>query len=235
MSEKGKRFGKDISLNATEKSTPIKVVVKGTRKVKVPAEDSVTELDEPIIPQKTGNTKAAPAEAKWVLKDPAVVGLALGSDNKPVQPIPAMSRPKPRPFKEPKLPMATSAPKEVASKPASNPRPSNKKLDKPQPKLSKARPPKAKSELSMAREALKKAQENMKKAQEVQKKAREETRRLRDILEEPGVHNQIKVVNNKENVKAQSLHPPHLSHSLNNNKSSTYQGKVQCQSKQTPI
>ena len=75
------------------------------------------------------------------------------------------------------------------------------------------------------REALKKAQEDMKKAQEVQKKVGDETKRLRGILKEPGIHNQIKVVNDKENVKAQSLHPPHLSRSLNYSKSSTYQGK----------
>ena len=117
MSKKGKRFGKDISVNVAEESTPIKVAVKGTRKVKVPAEDLATELDEPIVPQKTGNAKVAPAEAKWVLKDPAVVGLASGSDNKPVQLVPAMSKPKPRPFKEPKSPMATSAPKEPENPP----------------------------------------------------------------------------------------------------------------------
>lgn len=84
--------------------------------------------------------------------------------------------------------MATSVPKEVASKPVSNPRPSNKKLDEPQLKSSKARPPKKMSELLMVREALKNAQEDMKKAQEVQKKTRKETKRLREILKELGVH-----------------------------------------------
>ena len=50
----------------------------------VPAEDLATESDKPIFPQKTGNGKAAPAEAKWVLKNPAVASLASGSDNGPI-------------------------------------------------------------------------------------------------------------------------------------------------------
>lgn len=255
MSEKGKRFGKDISVDAAEESTPIKAVTKGTRKVKVPiaaedsatesdepivpqktgkaeaaptaAEDSATESDEPIAPQKTGNAKVAPTAAKQVLKAPAVAGLASGSDDKSVGPIPATSRPKPRPFKQPNPPVATSAPKKAASKPASNPRPSNEKPDKPQPKSTKARPPKAKSELSMAREALKNAQEDM-------KKAREEAKRLKESTREPGVRDRIKAVNDGENVKAQSLHPPRLSHLSNSSKSSTHQGEDIASSKPKP-
>ena len=52
------------------------------------ADDSVTK-DEPVIPQKTGNVRAASTAAKQVSKAPAVAGLASSSENKSVQPVPA--------------------------------------------------------------------------------------------------------------------------------------------------
>ena len=137
MSKKRKRFGKDISVNVAEESTPIKVAVKGTRKVKVPAEDSATEVDEPIVPQKTGNAKAAPAEAKWVLKDPAVVSLASGSDNEPIQTIPAMSSTKPGPFKEQSFPWLLLHPKKWLLSQHSIPGPPTKSLTSLNPNCQK--------------------------------------------------------------------------------------------------
>ena len=78
MSEKGKRFGKDVSINAVEEM-PIKVMMKWKEKVPVRAGNSATEDDKLVISQNTGNVKAAPAAA----------GLASGSGKKYVQPIPA--------------------------------------------------------------------------------------------------------------------------------------------------
>lgn len=259
MSEKGKRFGKGISFNAVEESTPIKAVMKGMKKVMLPAtaEDSATESDEPVVPQKTGKAKAAPAAAedsvtesdesidaqktgnaktapaasKQMLSAPTDGGPARGSDDKSGQPGPAASRPKPRPFIHPAPPAATSAPKKAASKSVSKPKASNEKADKPEPK---PRPPKVKTELAMAKEALKNAQEEMKRAQEAQKKAKEEAKRLKESTREPGVRDRIKAVNDGENLKAQSLHPPRLSRLSDSAKSSTHRDQDIASSKPKP-
>ena len=87
VSKKGKRFEKNISGNTVEE-TPIKAMKKGKGKVPIAADDSVTE-DKLVIPQKTGNARAASAAAKQVSKAPAVAGLASSSGNKSVQPVPA--------------------------------------------------------------------------------------------------------------------------------------------------
>ena len=205
MSEKGKRFGKDISGNTVEE-TPIKAMKRGKGKVPIAADDSATK-DELVIPQKTGNVRAASAAAKQVSKAPAVAGLASSSGNKSVQPVPAPTQPKPKPYKHPEHP----TPKKVNAKPVSNPRPSKDNPDKPQLKSLKSKVPKAKSELLMAKEALKNAQDEVKRAQEVQKRAWEEMKKLKERGREPGVHDHIKVVNDGENGKALSLHPPHVS------------------------
>ena len=52
--------------------------MKGKEKVPIRADDSVTEDDKLVIPQNTGNVKAAPATA----------GLDSSSGKKCVQPVP---------------------------------------------------------------------------------------------------------------------------------------------------
>ena len=126
MSEKGKRFGKDIS-GDTVVETPIKAMTKGKGKVPIVADDSVTE-DEPVIPQKTSNVTAASATAKQVSKAPAVASLASSSGNKSVQPAPAPTRPKSKYFKHPEPP----SPTKVTAKPVLNDRPSEDDPGKPQ-------------------------------------------------------------------------------------------------------
>ena len=158
MSKKGKRFGKDISGNTVEE-TPIKAMKKGKGKVPIVADDSATE-DELVIPQKTGNVRAA---SEQVSKALAVAGLASSSGNKSVQPVPAPTQPKPKPYKHLEHP----TPKKVNEKPVSNPRPSEDNPGKPQLKSSKPKVPKAKSELLMVKEVLKNAQDEVKRAQEV--------------------------------------------------------------------
>ena len=84
--------------------------------------------------------------------------------------------------------------------------------------------PKAKSQLSMAKKALRKAQEEVKRAQEVQKKAWEEMKKLKQSRREPGICDHIKMINDGENGKAPSLHPPHVSGlSSTGSKSTTHQ------------
>ena len=97
------------------------------------------------------------------------------------------------------------------AKPASNPRPSKDNPGEPQLKSLKPKAPKAKSELLMVKEVLKNAQDEVKRAQEVQMRAWEEMKKLKKRGREPGVHDCIKVVNDGENGKALSLHPPHVS------------------------
>ena len=211
MSEKGKRFGKDISGNTIEE-TPIKAMIKGKGKVPIEADDLATEdEDEPVIPQRTSNVRAASTAAKQVSKAPG---------NKSVQSVPTPTRPKPKPFKYPEPP----TPKNMTAKPALNPRPSEDDPGKPQLKLLKLKAPKAKSELSMVKEALKNAQDEVKRAQEAQKRAQEETKKLKERGREPGVCDCIKAVNNGENGKALSSHPPHVSGlSRTGSKSTTHQ------------
>ena len=230
MSEKGKRFGKDISVDAVEE-TPIKAMTKGRKKVPIVADDSVTMSDKLVMLKKTGNGKA-PAAAKQVSRVPAVAGRVSGSGNKSVQPIPAPTRPKPKPFKQPEPPTPTSALNTVTAKPVSNPKPSDDMPDKLQTKSSKPNVPKAKSELSMVREALKKAQEEVKKAQEAEKKAWAKTK---ESTKELGVRNRIKAVNDGEDGKALSLHPPDFSRlSSTSNKPSTHQDQDITSSKPRP-
>ena len=206
MSEQGRRFGKEISDNVVEESTPIKVVAKGTKIVRIPVpvensatesdkpivalntgkakaaptavEDSVTESNEPITMQKTGTAKAAPATSICIWKASANVGPAAGSNNESHQPNSAPSRLKARPWKQSEAPAALSAPQKAASKPVTKPGSSNKMPDKSEAKLSKPKVTKGKSELVMVKEMLKRAQEEVKKVQEAQKKVREEAKRL---------------------------------------------------------
>ena len=94
------------------------------------------------------------------------------------------------------------------AKPALNPRPSKDNPGEPQLKSLKLKVPKAKGELLMVKEVLKNAQDE---AQEVQKRVWEETKKLKKRGRELGVHDRIKAVNDGENGKALSLHPPHVS------------------------
>ena len=215
MSEQGRRFGKELSDNVVEESTPIKVVAKGAKIVRIPvlvensvtesdepivalntgkakaapatAEDSATECDEPIAMQKTGTAEAAPATSICIQKASANVGPAAGSNNESCQPNSAPSRPKARPWKQSEAPVALSAPQKAASKPVTKPGPLNKMPDKPEAKLSKPKATKGKGELAMVKDTLKKAQEAVKKVQEAQKKAREEAKRLKESTREWGV------------------------------------------------
>ena len=263
MSEQGRRFGKELSDDVVEESTPIKVVAKGAKIVRIPvpvensvtesdepivalntgkakatpaaAEDSATESNEPIATQKTGTAKTAPATSTRVRKASADVGPAAGSNDESRQPKSAPSRPKARPWKQSEAPAAPSAPQKTASKPVTKPGPSNEMPDKPEAKLSKPKASKSKSELAMAKEMLKRAQEEVKKAQEMQKKAREEAKRLKESTREPGVRDHIKAVNNNgESVDDQALHPPSLSRLTNNGKSSTHRNGDAIPSKSKP-
>ena len=211
MSEQGRRFSKELSDDVVEESTPIKVVAKGAKIVRIPvpvensatesdepiagkakaapaaAEDSATESNEPITTQKTGTAKAAPAMSIRIRKASANVGPAAGSNNKSCQPNSAPSRPKARPWKQSEAPAAPSAPQKAAFKPVTKPGLLNEMPDKPEAKLSKPKATKGKGELAMAKDMLKRAQEEVKKAQEAQKKAREEAKRLKESTRELGV------------------------------------------------
>ena len=183
MSEQGKRFGKDIEVDIVEEPTPMKAAENRKGKWKVPvrtevsvtesnsklalpkktgnpkaatavAEDSETEFNEPIVPQRNGNVKTTHDVSKQSSKASAVPSSVSGSDAKSICPAPAADRPKPRPFKQPVPLAATTAPKKVAAKLAPNPKPSNEKQEMAHLKLSQPKAPRAKSELSMAREAL---------------------------------------------------------------------------------
>ena len=263
MSVKGRRFGKELSDNVVEESTPIKVVTKGVKIVRIPvlvenlvtesdepivalntgkakaapaaAEDSATESNEPIATQKTGTAKAAPATSICIWKASANVGPAAGSNNKLCQPNSALSRPKARPWKQSEAPAVLSAPQKAASKLVTKPGPSNEMPDKPEAKLSKPKATKGKGELAMAKDMLKRAQEEVKKVQEAQKKVREEAKRLKESTREPGVQDCIKAVNNNgESVDDQALHPPHLSRLTKNGKSSTHRNGDAIPSKLKP-
>ena len=263
MSEQGRRFGKELSDDVVEESTPIKVVVKGAKIVRIPvpvensatesdkpivalntgkakaapaaAEDSATESNEPIAMQKTGTAKAAPAMSIHIQKASANVGPAAGSNNESCQPNSALSRPKARPWKQSEAPAALSAPQKVASKLVTKPRLLNEMPDKPEAKLSKPKVTKGKGELAMAKDTLKRAQEEVKKAQEAQKKVREEAERLKESTRELGVGDHIKAVNNNgESVDDQALHPPHLSRLTNNGKSRTHHNGDAIPSKSKP-
>ena len=251
MSKQGRRFSKELSDDVVEKSTPIMVVAKGVKIVRIPvlvensvtesdepivalntgkakaapttAEDSATESNEPIATQKTSTAKAAPATSIHIWKASANVGPAAGSNNKSCQPNSALSRLKARPWKQSEAPAAPSAPQKAASKLVTKPGSSNEMPDKPEAKFSKPKVTKGKGELAMAKDMLKRAQEEVKKAQEVQKKVREEAKRLKESTRELGVRDRIKAVNNNgESVDDQVLHPPCLSHLTNNGKSSTH-------------
>ena len=56
-----------------------------------------------------------------------------------------------------------------------------------------------------------KVKEALRDVQEAFKKAREEARRVKEIMKEPGVHNQIKVLNKEANAEPGQLHPACLS------------------------
>ena len=205
------------------------------------AEDPAMESDDPIVPQRSGNAKTAHLVSKPILKAPAVPDADSDSNGKSVHPAPAMTRPRPKLYKQSEPAAPTTAPKKLASNPMPDPKPPNDKWDKAQPKSSQPKPSKAKSEVALAREALKNVQEEMKRAQEVQKKAREEAKRVKESMKELGIHDQIKTVNKEEiarelgvhdqikafnkeeNANEQSLHPPCLSCISSSSRSSTHQ------------
>ena len=263
MSKQGRRFGKELSDDVVEESTPIKVVAKRAKIARIPvlvensvtesdepivapntgkakaapatAEDSVTESDEPITTQKTGTAKAAPAMSICIWKASANIGPAAGSNNESCQPNSTLSRPKARSWKQSEAPVAPSAPQKAASKPVTKPGPSNEMPDKPEAKLSKPKATKGKGELAMVKDTLKRAQEEVKKVQEAQKKAREKAKKLKESTRELGVQDCIKAVNNNgESVDDQALHPPCLSCLTKNGKPSTHRNGDAIPSKSKP-
>ena len=63
----------------------------------------------------------------------------------------------------------------------------------------------AKTEVAKVKKVLRDAQEMFKKAQGVQKKAREDVKRGKESAKEPGIRDQIKVLNN--NAEPDQPHP----------------------------
>ena len=127
-----------------------------------------------------------------------------------------------------KVPEAVSAATKVASKPTSKPGPSNNlymNVNKSQSQPTKMKAPKPNSDVAKAKEALKIAQEAVQKANEEQKKAKADTKRLWESTKEPGVCNQIKVINTGANTGSEQPHPPCLSQLLQGEKSNTHLDK----------
>ena len=75
-------------------------------------------------------------------------------------------------------------------------------------------------EVAKAKEVLRDAQETFKKAQGVQKKVREDVKRGKESAKEPGIHDQIKVLNN--NAEPDQPHP-HLTQLSKGKKMNTYE------------
>ena len=201
MGMKGKVFVKD-----TEQTT----MPKGKGRALVVSEDSITESDnEPSFQKKATVALAKPTQ---VSKDPTVVNnLTAGSTTQWVEHILAKTRPKTKPASGHPAPSATThVPITKTSKLTSKLNCSNnsdidvKSQKLPQPSMSKSKSSEPKTEAAKVKEALRDVQEAF-------KKAREEARRVKEIVKEPGVHNQIKVLNKEANAEPGQLHPTCLS------------------------
>ena len=201
MGMKGKVFVKD-----TKQTT----MPKGKRWALVVSEDSITESDnEPSFWKKATVALAKPTQ---VSKDPTVVNnLTAGSTTQWVEHVLAKTRPKTKPASGHPAPSATThVPITKTSKLTSKLNCSNnsdidvKSQKLPQPSMSKSKSSEPKTEAAKVKEALRDVQEAF-------KKAREEARRVKEIAKEPGVHDQIKVLNKEANAEPGQLHPTCLS------------------------
>lgn len=236
VSEKGMRFGEEAFV---KELTPIKTVPKG----KGTNNNSPTESDdEPTLPKKSGDVTAVATKPKQALK--ALVGL----DVEDSQTVADKPRPKPRPWAQvleaaPAPTKAAPKPTKAAPKLTSNHNPSsnsNMNVDEPHPSQSKPIKPKAtkpKSEVVMAKERLKEAEEAVQKVQEDQKKVKAEAKKLKESMKEPGLRDQIKVINAGANTESsEQPHPPHLSQLSQGKKSNTHtdKGGAACKPAQQP-